>query len=79
MLALEFYKHLKETWGQISALFLSHIFVNFMEKEPGTKICGVLISFREVMNLQNFKFDVVTSYSRIYETFGFLSIFLLIL
>ena len=50
-----------------------------MEKEPGTKICGVLISFHEVMNLQSFELDVVTSYSRIYETFGFLSIFLLIL
>ena len=28
-----------------SPLFLWHIFINSMEKEPCTKFCGVLISF----------------------------------
>ena len=29
-------------------MVLWHVFVNFMEKEPCTKFCGVLISFHEV-------------------------------
>ena len=29
-----------------------------MDKEPCTKCCGIWISFHEVMNLQNFQFDV---------------------
>ena len=37
--------------------FLGHIFVKFIEKEPSTKFCVVLISFKEVMKLQSFEFD----------------------
>ena len=33
-----------------------YIFVDFIEKEPSTKICGVLIIFHEV--IQSFEFDV---------------------
>ena len=29
-------------------MVLWHVFVNFMEKEPCAKFCGVLISFHEV-------------------------------
>ena len=34
------------------------IFINFMEKEPYTKFCGVLINFNEVMKLQSVDFGV---------------------
>ena len=40
------------------SLFLWHIFVDFMDKEPCTKFCGVLIRFREVVKLQSFEFNV---------------------
>ena len=33
-------------------------FVSYLEKEPCTKLCGVLISFHEVMKLQSFEFNV---------------------
>ena len=38
-----------------SPLFLWHNFNDFMEKEPCTKFCGVLISSHEVLKLQNFE------------------------
>ena len=36
-----------------SPLFLCHNFNDFMEKEPCTKFCGVVISSHEVMKLQS--------------------------
>ena len=51
---------LNGTWGQNSSLFLWHEFNDFMEKEPCTKFCGVLIrSSHEVMKLQSFESGVI--------------------
>ena len=61
---------LNGTWGQNSSQFLWHNFNDFMEKEPCTKFCGVLIhSSHEVMKLQSFESSVVTSYPQMYKTF----------
>ena len=37
--------------ARIPSLFLTIIFVDFMEKEPLTKFCAILITFQEVMKL----------------------------
>ena len=51
---------LNGTWGQNSSLFLWHEFYDFMEKEPCTKFCGVLIhSSHEVMKLQSFESGMI--------------------
>ena len=51
---------LKWDRGQNSSLFLWHNFNDFMEKEPCTKLCGVLIhSSHELMKLQSFESDVI--------------------
>ena len=36
--------------AKTSPLFLWHIFIYFMDKEPCTKFCGMLIRFHEVLN-----------------------------
>ena len=56
--------------AKASHLFLRHIFVNFMEKEPCTEFCGVLIRFQDVIKLQSFEFsESVTLYPRMHKTF----------
>ena len=47
--------------AKISTLFLFyilHIIVNFMEKELSTKFYVVLLTFHEVMKLQNFEHNI---------------------
>ena len=42
-----------------SVLLLWHIFVSFMENKSGKNVCGVLVSFHEVIKLQSFEFSVI--------------------
>ena len=46
------------TWAQTSTSAFMPFFVNFMEKEPGIKFCGVLIRFPGVIKLQSLGFSV---------------------
>ena len=50
-------------------MFLWNNFVNFMEKDPCTKFCGVLIRFHEVIKLQSFEFSVSDVYPWMYKIF----------
>ena len=65
-----------------SPLFLWHNFNDFMEKEPCTKFCSVLISSHEVMKLESFESDMSgIIHTNIQKNFilGFLCIFFLVL
>ena len=59
-------------------LLLLHVFVSFMEKEPRTNICGVFVSFHEVMKLQSFEFgmsDVIAANTQNISPLVFLAYF----
>ena len=55
---------------------------NFMEEEPCTKFCGVVVKFHEVIKLQGFKLgesDVISANVQNISPLVFFAIFLLVL